>query len=497
MKISHRLLLLVLTPLIVELGFIFWLYSAFTDMERKAQQAEDARQVATHMNNFIRGGLAIAGKNRFAAANGELLSSDAEIIQECRKELRYISAYADKNPEEKKLLNHITVTIEDGIKKGEMIRQCIRAQELETAAKLRKELVPLLNDTLQDLEMFRKEATRLEEYAPHIVRQRQHLIKLALTIGVSLNIVMALVMALLANKSLVQRLRVLSDNARALQSNQPLKPSPGGKDEIAQLDSTFREMAATIAAAREYEKLENERLQTIISERQELDRMKQQFVAVVSHELRTPLTNMGLFLDNVSKGLYGKLDESGTEVLGGVQQGVGRLIKLTTDLLDVERLEAGAFQLDIKPVPVDRCVQDAVNAVAGQAKAKGVTVEVSVNECIVNADRERLVQVLVNLLSNAIKFSPSNSTVSVRTTPSDAMLRVEIRDDGPGVPEALQERIFDRFQQVNIDDSKKLGGAGLGLAICKSIVEQHGGKIGVDSTPGAGATFWFTLQRLV
>src|SRR5579885_1992173 len=272
-------------------------------------------------------------------------------------------------------------------------------------------------------------------------------------------------------------------------------------------------MAATTVGPHRYEKLENERLQTIISERQELDRMKQQFVAVVSHELRTPLTNMGLFLDNVSKGLYGKLDESGTEVLGGVQQGVGRLIKLTTDLLDVERLEAGAFQLDIKPVPVDRCVQHAVNAVAGQAKAKGVTIEVSVNdcivnadeersvnadkECIVNADRERLVQVLVNLLSNAIKFSPSNSTVSVRTTPSDAMLRVEIRDDGPGVPEALQERIFDRFQQVNIDDSKKLGGAGLGLAICKSIVEQHGGKIGVDSTPGAGATFWFTLQRLV
>src|SRR5262249_26142705 len=150
--------------------------------------------------------------------------------------------------------------------------------------------------------------------------------------------------------------------------------------------------------------------------------------------------------------------------------------------------EAGALQLDIKPVPVGGCIEEAVTAIAGQGKAKGVAVEVSVDPCSVNADKKRLVAVLGNLLSNPIKFSPVNSTVSVRSTTSGSMVRVEIRDNGPGVPQTFQEKIFDRFQQVNIDDSKKLGGAGLGLAICKSIVEQHGGKIGVDSTPGAGAT---------
>jgi len=221
--------------------------------------------------------------------------------------------------------------------------------------------------------------------------------------------------------------------------------------------------------------------------------MKQQFVGVVSHELRTPLTNMGIFLNNVSKGLYGTMNESGTEVLAGVQQGVDRLIKLTTDLMDVERLEAGALQLDIKAVSIENCVEDAVKTVSGQSQAKSVTVEVSVKDCNVKADKERMVQVLVNLLSNAIKFSPANSTITVRSTTSGPMLRLEVRDNGPGIPDNLQEKIFDRFQQVHIDDAKKLGGAGLGLAICKSIVEQHGGKIGVDSTPNAGATFWFTL----
>ncbi len=108
-----------------------------------------------------------------------------------------------------------------------------------------------------------------------------------------------------------------------------------------------------------------------ITERHQLDRMKQQFVAVVSHELRTPLNNMGMFLDTVEKGIYGRLDDNGMDILAGVQRGVDRLIKLTTDLMDVERLEAGALQLEIIPLPIDkRCIEDAMKTVVRQAEAK-------------------------------------------------------------------------------------------------------------------------------
>ncbi len=585
LKLSHQLLLLVLTPLILELGFVYWLYCAFSDMERKAEQAEDARQIAAHLNELTRIGFAIAGKNRFAAANGEFMSSDAELIQESRRELRLLHVYAQKDPEERKLIDTVDVSIEEGIKKGEMIRECIARKDLDAAFKLRKELQPLLHETMNNLEMFRKEATRLEDFAPHVVHQRQDLIRQVLTIGISLNVLIALVLALIANKSLVKRLQILSDNARAVELHLPLKPSPGGNDEIAQLDKTFREMASGLATARAYENMERQRLLQIvhglplglavvdengkiamtnktfsimmlrdekelvdsdicslfeprlafealqhkthveairsdgtkfpvelasasietrdggrslmlivdITERHELDQMKQQFVAVVSHELRTPLTNMGMFLATVEKGLYGSLNDSGKDVLVGVQLGVERLIKLTSDLMDVERLEAGALQLQVSTTAVEPCIQDAIKTVASQAEAKNVTIESEPAERPVKADKERLVQVLVNLLSNAVKFCPSDSKIFIQTTTCDTMLRIEISDNGPGVAPELKEKIFDRFQQASIDDSRKLGGAGLGLAICKSIVEQHGGQIGVDSEPGAGAKFWFTL----
>lgn len=591
LKLSHQLLLLVLTPLILELGFIYWLYSAFSDMERKAEQAEDARQIATHINKFMRGAMAIAAKNRFAAANKEFLGSDEELIRECHQELRLLYTYTEKDPEERKLLDSVNASLEEGIKQGEEIRSCIAKRDLDTAVRLRKELPSLLHETMQTLEAFRKEAARLEDFAPHIVQQRRDLISQALTIGISLNVLIALALALVTNRSLVKRLSILADNAKAVELNLPLKPSPGGRDEIAQLDKSFREMASGLATARAYEQRETQRLLQIvhglplglalvdengtiamtnktfsqmmgrqenelvdckigslfeppldfeqlrqrsqmeaprsdgtkfpvelasasietregtrwlmlivdITERHQLNMMKQQFVAVVSHELRTPLTNVGMFLDMIDRGQYGRLDETGMNVLAGVQGGVDRLIKLTKDLMDVERLEAGVLKLDIACVPVDDCIEDAMKTVSPQAQAKNITITTNsqtgleTDQCQVQADRERLVQVLVNLLSNAIKFCPPNSGVSIHSTKDETMLRLEISDSGPGIPPELHEKIFDRFQQVNLDDSKKLGGAGLGLAICKSIIEQHGGKIGVASEPGSGAKFWFTL----
>jgi len=585
LKLSNQLLLLVLTPLVLELGFICWLYCAFSDMERQAEQAEDARQIVTHINKLVRSACTIAAKDRFASADHVLAASNDELIQECRQELHILYTYTEKNPEEKKLLDTFNSSMEEGIRQATAIQDCILRRDLATAVKLRTDLVPLLHETMKTLEAFRKEAARLEEFAPHIVHQRRELIKQALIVGISLNVLIALSLALIANKSLVRRLRVLSDNANAVELNLPLEPSPGGRDEIAQLDKSFRKMAAGLATARAYEKMERQRLLQIIhglplglalvdevgdiemtnktfatmllkdeedlvhvsicslfeprlefetflqknqfeatktdgtkfpvelasasietregicwlmlivdiTERHELDRMKQQFVAVVSHELRTPLTNMGMFLATVEKGLYGHLDDSGMDVLPGIRQGVDRLIKLTTDLMDVERLESGALQLEIVDLPIERCIQEAVKTVARQAEAKRITIDCKPSQWHVNGDNERILQVLVNLLSNAIKFCPPDSTVSVQATKGDTMVRIEISDNGPGLPPELHEKIFNRFQQVNIDDSKKLGGAGLGLAICKSIVEQHGGIIGVESEPGTGARFWFTL----
>ncbi len=265
LKLSTQLLLLVLTPLILELVFIYWLYSAFSDMERKAEQAENARQIVTHINKLVRSAVTIAAKDRFSGANQELLASNDELIQECRQELRLLYTYTEKLLRKKKLLDTFNASMEEGIKQATAIQDCILRRDLDTAVKLRKDLVPLLHQTMKTLDLFKKEAARLEEFAPHIVHQRRELIRQSLIVGITLNVLIALALALIANKSLVQRLRILSDNAKAVELNLPLKPSPDGRDEIAQLDKTFRGMAAGLATARAYEKKEKQRLLQIVN----------------------------------------------------------------------------------------------------------------------------------------------------------------------------------------------------------------------------------------
>ncbi len=191
-------------------------------MEVKAEQAEEARQIAAHINKFLQSAMAIAAKNRFAGANKELLVHNEDLVKECRHELQILYTYTAKNPEQKKLLDNVNASLEVGIKQAQEIQECIAKRDLETAVRLRRELPVLLRQTMKTLETFGKEASRLEEFAPHIVTLRRDLIRQALTIGISLNLAIAFVLALVVNKNIVKRLRILSDNARAVELDLPL-----------------------------------------------------------------------------------------------------------------------------------------------------------------------------------------------------------------------------------------------------------------------------------
>lgn len=149
----------------------------------------------------------------------------------------------------------------------------------------------------------------------------------------------------------------------------------------------------------------------------------------------------------------------------------------------------------MRPQALGPLVEEAVDTVSASAGQMGVRIDV---ECDagglrINADHDRMIQVLVNLLSNAIKFSPSGSAVTLRMDSSEGKVRVAIIDRGPGIPAEFRERIFQKFAQADSTDSRQKGGTGLGLSICKSIVEEHGGRIGFDSEPGHGATFTVEL----
>jgi len=232
-----------------------------------------------------------------------------------------------------------------------------------------------------------------------------------------------------------------------------------------------------------------------LSERHEIERLKAQFVATVSHELRTPLTSLRGALGLLAGGVLGDLPPEARSAVEIAQRSILRLVSLVNDILDIERLEHGRLSLQLASHSLATLLARSVEEVSPIAREAGIALDAGHPQGVVVGDGDRLVQVIVNLLSNALKFSPRGSAVRLRAWETPDGVEVQVEDQGRGVPPSQREVIFDRFRQVEIADSAGQRGAGLGLAIARSIVEMHGGRIGVESEPGKGSTFWFRIPR--
>ena len=230
-----------------------------------------------------------------------------------------------------------------------------------------------------------------------------------------------------------------------------------------------------------------------LTRRRQIERMKSEFVSVVSHELRTPLTSIHGSLTLLASGLLGPTTEKGNRMLEIAVTNTDRLIRLLNDILDVEKLDSGSMEIRRRPCNAGELIRNAADVMRPMAQKHGITLDVGESETAIWADPDRLAQCLTNLLSNAIKFSDAGGRVRVRAVPTAAELRFEVSDEGRGIPWGKQSSIFERFQQVDASDSRKKGGTGLGLAISRSIVQQHGGRIWVESELGKGSTFFFTV----
>jgi PAS domain S-box-containing protein len=236
-----------------------------------------------------------------------------------------------------------------------------------------------------------------------------------------------------------------------------------------------------------------------ISEWKRLSRMKNEFVSTVSHELRTPLTAIRGSLGLLEAGTSGPLVPASHKLVRLARVNSERLIRLINDMLDLDKIEAGKLDLRRSPIVASELVTATLDGIRGMAIESGIAFESSVtaSQCV-DGDRDRVVQVLTNLVSNAVKFSPKEGTV--RVTALDCangdgtpMVRFTVENQGPGIVAADLLRLFRRFQQLDGSDSRRHGGTGLGLAISKAIVEQHGGRIGVESEPGVVTRFWFEM----
>jgi PAS domain S-box-containing protein len=266
-----------------------------------------------------------------------------------------------------------------------------------------------------------------------------------------------------------------------------------------------------------------------ISDRKAIERMKDEFISVVSHELRTPLTSLHSALKILATGRLGSLPEAGQQLLAIADENTERLVRLVNNVLDLQRIESGAVTMEKQDCNVADLMIQAVEAMQPMAQQHEITLLYQPLDVRLWVDADYIVQALTNLISNAIKFSAPGSTVRLtvecqplspqvgaaesqphsappkarpsttsKAAKSKALLPpinvlFQVRDQGQGIPIDKLESIFERFQQVDSSDSRKKGGTGLGLTICRKIIEQHGGKIWVDSTLGVGSTFSFTL----
>ncbi|HEX6828298.1 MAG TPA: HAMP domain-containing sensor histidine kinase, partial [Burkholderiales bacterium] len=292
-----------------------------------------------------------------------------------------------------------------------------------------------------------------------------------------------------------------SASARVMVSS-TVKEEPLGIDEVMnildeasqviayshKLEQQSRELEAATAELR----AANERLK-------ELDRMKDDFISTVTHELRTPLTSIRAFSEILLEDPQGDAAQR-RKFLGIIVKEAERLTRLINQVLDLAKLESGKAEWHATELSLREVIEDSVAATSSLSADKGVRVEARLPERVplITADRDRLMQVMINLLSNAVKFCKAGEgLVQVRLLAGPEELRVEVQDNGPGIAREHHEAIFDKFHQVGDTMTEKPQGTGLGLPISRQIIGHFGGRMWVNSEPGKGATFAFTLPRRV
>jgi signal transduction histidine kinase len=303
-----------------------------------------------------------------------------------------------------------------------------------------------------------------------------------LFIGVAaLAIVLALVLGFALSWSLIGPIQRIEARLAAIASGDfTAHVDVNNRDELGALGANVNRM--------------NDELRRLYREFETASLHKSEFLANMSHELRTPLNAILGFAQVLREQMFGRVNEKQAEYLDDILSSGQHLLSLINDVLDLSKVEAGQVALDIAPFSLREALERGVVMVRERATTDGVQVAVTGDPEVdlVEGDERRIRQVIFNLLSNAVKFTPVGGVVDVRTVEDDGEIKVSVTDSGPGIAPEDHERIFEEFQQGEAGFEKREG-TGLGLALSRRLIELHGGRIWVDSEPGKGSTFVFTL----
>lgn len=274
--------------------------------------------------------------------------------------------------------------------------------------------------------------------------------------------------------------RLVEAAGRLAAGDRSTRVEVGGLAETAALGTAFNEMAAE--------------LELEASERDKLDRMKDEFVITASHELRSPLTSVQGFAELLMME-RDSLTQRQVETVEIILDNCRHLVRLLNDLLDLARSDAGRLTIRRRPTQLTPLIEEVVRTLRAQTDGseQTLTERIDPNLPLVEVEPDRIRQILVNLVTNAHEYSPERASIQVSARVADKAVVIDVTDNGPGIPPAQMEHIFERFVRGDAGLTQRVGGTGLGLAITKSLVELHGGTIAVDSEVGGGSTFEVVL----
>jgi len=316
---------------------------------------------------------------------------------------------------------------------------------------------------------------------PEIFLQQQMLLNGTAVIIIILIAVNTMILGLIISRSFTKPIQELYKATQELEKgNFAVRANITTNDELTQLSDAFNRSSLALS------KMEEERLQ--------LDKAKAEFLSITSHELRTPITSLKAQLQMLQQEYFGKLTEKQKESLDVILRNAERLNKIIEDFLEVSRIEDARLKFTFRKTDLQETVKETVKFMEGFAKEKNIKLLVTTGELPnIEVDPDRISQVLRNLVHNAIKFSPLDSSIEIHTEVKKSYIQFSVKDQGIGLKSEDLICVFEPFYQVEGTLSQKLGGTGLGLTICRGIIEAQKGKIWVESKPGYGSTFYFTV----
>lgn len=471
-SLARRATVLVVIPLGFQILFVGTLWALLAQEEHELDRARFARQVVERANAMVKTIFKLTAvmlnqgfRNGAAVPAVYLqLDQDCAALQELLKDS---PSAVNTMHQVKAIMDRTRMYIEE-------TRALVLLGRPDAATAYIGSARLLAASLTAELENLAQTFKRIDDAEPESQRRLRTFLMATIFVFVAGNAALVLWLLTSFNHTTINRLELLMDNTRRFAGGEPLLAELGGGDEIGRLDEVFHDMARQVS---------------------EMTRRRQEIMDMVAHDLRSPITAMSLSLELVlERAKNSNLAAEDRKEIGNCLTSMGRLLALINNFLDSEKLAAGKVDLALEMTPVALVLQESTQAIKVLCQSKGVGLVVADSDLEMYCDGQRLTQVLVNLLSNAVRYSPKGATITVTVQELSECVEIAVIDQGPGISAEKIETLFQAFSQVGSEKDRQ-GTSGLGLAICKTLVEMHAGQIGVESEVGKGTRFWFAIPK--